>query len=81
MGELLDHNPIKRRRLTRVEAAGRVGLDQPKTSAPMNGRPTGLSSDRLLRCLTVLGQEVDIVVTADTKRRAWGRLRVISRAA
>jgi len=81
--QLVGHirDAIKRRHVTQAEAARRVGLDQPRISALMNGRPTGLSSSRLLRCLTMLGQEVDIVVMADTKRRARGRLRVISRAA
>jgi len=72
---------IKRRRLTQAEAARLVGLDQPKISALMNGRLTGFSSDRLLRCLTALGQDVDIVVRAGTGRRARGHLRVRDHAA
>ena len=72
---------IKRRRLTQAEAARLVGLDQPKISALMNGRLTGFSSDRLLRCLTALGRDIDIVVKADTKRHARGRIRVIDHAA
>jgi predicted XRE-type DNA-binding protein len=71
---------IKRRRLTQAEAASLVGLDQPKISALMNGRLTGFSSDRLLRCLTALGQDVDIVVRAPTKGHARGHLRVIETA-
>ena len=67
---------IRRRRLTQAEAARLVGLDQPKISALMNGRLTGFSSDRLLRCLTALGQDVDIVVRDRTGRRKRGRLRV-----
>ena len=72
---------IRRRRLTQVEAARLVGLDQPKISALMNGRLTGFSSDRLLRCLTALGQDVDILVRPRTKRHARGHLRVIDTAA
>ena len=72
---------IKRRRLTQAEAARRVGMDQPKISALMNGRLTGFSSDRLLRCLTALGRDVDIVVKTDTKRHAHGRLRVVGHTA
>jgi len=55
---------IKRRRLTQAQAAGLIGVDQPKVSALINGRLAGFSSDRLLRCLTALGQDVDIVVKA-----------------
>ena len=47
----------------------------------MNARLTGFSGDRLLRCLTALGGDVDIVVKADTRRRARGRIRVIDHAA
>lgn len=72
---------IKRRRLTQAEAARLVGLDQPKISALMNGRLTGFSSDRLLRCLTALGQDVDIVVRPRAKGHARGHLRVIEAAA
>lgn len=72
---------IRRRRLTQADAAALVGLDQPKISALMNGRLTGFSSDRLLRCLTALGQDVDIVVKAPPRSRRPGRLRVIERAA
>ncbi|MDE2581056.1 MAG: XRE family transcriptional regulator [Rhodospirillales bacterium] len=72
---------IKRRRLTQAEAARLVGLDQPKISALMNGRLTGFSSDRLLRCLTALGRDVDIVVRSGAKGHARGHLRVIKTAA
>ncbi len=72
---------IKRRRLTQVGAAALIGLDQPKISALINGRLTGFSSDRLMRCLTALGQDVDIVVKNTPRSRARGRLRVVERAA
>ena len=44
---------IKRRRLTQTAAGQRMGLDQPKVSALMNGRLTGFSSERLMRCLEI----------------------------
>jgi predicted XRE-type DNA-binding protein len=71
---------IRRRKLTQAAAAALVGLDQPKISALVNGRLEGFSSDRLLRCLTALGQDVDIVVRAARSRRR-GRLRIIGKAA
>jgi predicted XRE-type DNA-binding protein len=67
---------IGRRKLTRAQAAALMGLDQPKVAALMNGRLTGFSSDRLLRCLTALGQDVDIVVRGRAKGDAHRRLRV-----
>lgn len=72
---------IKRRRLTQFAAAGLIGLDQPKISALINGRLAGFSSDRLMRCLTALGQDVDIVVQAAPRSRTRGRLRVVEKAA
>jgi hypothetical protein len=39
-------------------------LDQPKVSALINGRLAGFSSDRLLRCLAALGQDVEIIIRA-----------------
>jgi predicted XRE-type DNA-binding protein len=72
---------IKRRKLTQATAAVMVGLDQPKISALINGRLTGFSSDRLLRCLTALGQDVEIVVKTPTRARERGRLRVREAAA
>jgi predicted XRE-type DNA-binding protein len=71
---------INRRRLTQAQVAALIGLDQPKVSALINGRLIGFSSDRLLRCLTALGQDVDIVVRTPTVG-GRGRLRVVEEAA
>lgn len=72
---------IKRRKLTQAQAADLIGVDQPKVSALINGRLSGFSSDRLLRCLTALGQDVDVVVKVASRSRARGRLRVVEKAA
>lgn len=53
---------IKRRNLSQKEAADFIGLDQPKVSALVHGRLSGFSTDRLLRCLMLLGQDVEIIV-------------------
>jgi len=68
---------IKRRRLTQVAAAGLMGVDQPKVSALLNGRLANFSSERLMRLLTALGQDVEIVVRDKPRNRARGRIRVI----
>lgn len=72
---------IRRRSLTQAEAAAMTGLDQPKVSALVNGRLAGFSSDRLMHCLTALGQDVEIVVKRHARARARGHLRVVERAA
>jgi predicted XRE-type DNA-binding protein len=48
--------------LTQVAAAAVMGIDQPKVSALLNGRLSSFSSERLMRLLTRLGQDVEIVV-------------------
>ena len=71
---------IKRRRLTQVAAAALMGVDQPKVSALFNGRLANFSSDRLMRLLTALGQDVDITVRTKPRNRAHGRVRVFGEA-
>ena len=71
---------IKRRRLTQVAAASLMGIDQPKVSALLNGRLTSFSSERLMRLLTALGQDVEITVRTKPRNRARGRIRVIGEA-
>ena len=71
---------VKRRRLTQAAAASLMGIDQPKVSALLNGRLTNFSSDRLMRLLTALGQDVEITVKAKPRSRAHGRIRVVHAA-
>jgi predicted XRE-type DNA-binding protein len=71
---------IKRRRLTQITAATLMGIDQPKVSALLNGRLANFSSERLMRLLTALGQDVEIVVRMKPRNRARGRIRVVGEA-
>jgi predicted XRE-type DNA-binding protein len=71
---------IKRRRLTQVAAAVLMGVDQPKVSALLNGRVANFSSERLMRLLTALGQDVEIVVRAKPRNRERGRIHVVGDA-
>ena len=71
---------IKRQRLTQVAAAALMGIDQPKVSALLNGRLANFSSERLMRLLTALGQDVEITVRAKPCNRAHGRIRVVGEA-
>jgi predicted XRE-type DNA-binding protein len=70
--ELVQHirDLLAERRLTQVEAAKILGLDQPKVSALVRGRVAGYSIDRLFRFLNALGQRVEINIrpSADKKR-------------
>jgi predicted XRE-type DNA-binding protein len=71
---------VEERRLTQVAAAKLMGVDQPKVSALINGRLANFSSDRLMRLLTTLGQDVDIVLRDTPRRRERGLVRVIHEA-
>lgn len=71
---------VRRRRLTQVFAASIMGIDQPKVSALLNGRLANFSSDRLMRLLTALGQDVEISIKDKPRNRAHGRIRVIGGA-
>ena len=68
---------IQQSRLTQAAAAALMGIDQPKVSALLNGRLANFSSERLMRLLTRLGQDIEIVLKAKPRRRNAGRIRVI----
>ncbi len=68
---------IRQSRLTQAAAAALMRIDQPKVSALLNGHLVNFSSERLMRLLTRLGQDIEIVVKAKPRRRHYGRIRVI----
>jgi len=67
---------IERRRLTQNEAAGILGIDQPKVSALKQGKLSGFSIERLMRFLLLLGRDIEIAVKQKPKSRPAARLRV-----
>lgn len=60
---------IKIQRMTQIEAAAALGIDQPKISALTNGKLSGFSTARLFRFLNALGRDVEIVVGSIPNRR------------
>ncbi len=68
---------IVARRLTQVEAAELLGIDQPKISALVRGRLQGFSLERLMRFLNVLGRDVEIVVKPKARGRRHAVLSVL----
>jgi predicted XRE-type DNA-binding protein len=72
--ELVQHirNLISERELTQTQAAGLLGLAQPKISALVRGQVHGYSIDRLFRFLNALGQQVEISIRPAKKGRAIG---------
>jgi predicted XRE-type DNA-binding protein len=69
---------IAGRKLTQAAAAEILGMDQPKVSALLRGRLAGFSTDRLLRFLTALGRDVEIVIRPRRGARGQGHLHVVS---
>ncbi len=64
---------IKVRGLTQKEAGKLMGLKQPKVCDVLAGRLAGYSVERLMRFLTLLGQDVRVTVLP---RRTKGRARL-----
>lgn len=65
---------IDDRRLTQTRAGELLGMDQPRVSALLRGKITKFSTDRLLRALSDLGQDVELrIVPAKSGK---GRIHV-----
>ena len=62
-------------RMEQVEAAKLLGLSQPDVSRLLRGNFREYSMERLLRLLTALGRDVDIVIRERDSERP-GRLTV-----
>lgn len=70
------------RRFTQVETAARFGIPQPHVSELKNYKLTRFSSERLMRFLTLLDRDVEIVIRPKTKGHSSGHVSVsIARAA
>jgi predicted XRE-type DNA-binding protein len=70
------YEAIKQRGLTQAEAAKLLGLRQPDVSKLMRAQHTGFSTDRLMKLLTRLGHDVQIIVRVRPKGHATGRMTV-----
>ena len=66
---------VRQRGLKQVEAAKLLGLSQPDVSRLLRGSFQEYSIERLLRLLTALGRDVEIVIREPRSRRQ-GRLSV-----
>jgi predicted XRE-type DNA-binding protein len=65
---------IEQTGLTQARVAALLGIDQPTVSKLLRGRTEGFTSDRLMRLLNLLGQDVDISVRP--KRAQEGHINV-----
>ncbi len=70
---------IEQKKLTQMEAAELLGIDQPKVSALTRGRLSGFSTTRLLRFLNALGNDIEIVVKPKPESRSEAKITVVSK--
>lgn len=71
---------LAERGYTQSQAAGLLGIPQPRLSKILRGQFRGISERRLMDCLTVLGRDVQIVVRAKrgaTRSRRPGSVTVV----
>ena len=61
---------VERRGLTQAQAAAVLGVNQPKVSALLHYKLEGFSVERLLRFLTALGHDVEIVIRSKPRTRS-----------
>lgn len=66
---------IRERRLTQARAAELLGISQPDVSRLLRGNFRDYSVERLLRLMTILGRDVEIVIRKSRARRQ-GRLSI-----
>ena len=59
---------IKKKKLTQVQAAKLLDIDQPKISALLKGKLAGFSMDRLFKFLIALDQDIDIRIHPKPRR-------------
>jgi predicted XRE-type DNA-binding protein len=67
---------IRDRQLSQTVAARRLRVNQPKVSALGNYRLEGFSVERLMKFLTALDRDVEIVIRCKSRARKGGRILV-----
>jgi len=58
-----------------VEAATRLGIDQAKVSKLLAGQMVGISVERLVHFLSLLGQDVEVTVRQAPRGQRYGTVR------
>ncbi len=67
---------MRDRKLNQTEAARIMGVSQPDVSRMLRGQFRDVSVERIMRMLTKLGCEVDIVVKPHGRKKAFAAIRV-----
>lgn len=69
---------IKRRKLTQIQAAKILGIDQPKISNLLQGRLDGFSTERIFRFLICLNQDIEIIIKPKLHSRKNAKIIVLA---
>jgi predicted XRE-type DNA-binding protein len=67
---------LNQRRLSQTAVGRQLGINQPKVSALLNYKLEGFSVERLLRLLTALDQDIQIVIRNKPRLRRSARIVV-----
>jgi len=67
---------LNQRRLSQIAVARQLGINQPKVSALLNYKLEGFSVERLMRILTALDQDIQIVIRNKPRSRRSARIVV-----
>jgi predicted XRE-type DNA-binding protein len=70
---------LQKERLTQVQAAKILGVDQPKVSALLCGRLSRFSVEKLMQFLLLLGKDVSITIKPRQRTRSASRVRDLRR--
>lgn len=76
----LVHAELRDRQIAPFEAARLLGIEESEASQLAAGRFVNVSTEGLMRLLTGLGHDVDIVVRARPAGHSRARLRVVNAA-
>jgi predicted XRE-type DNA-binding protein len=69
---------VERRKLSQAEAAKALGVTQPKVSALRHYKLAGFSVERLMKLLTALDQDIEIVIRRKPRSRRAARISVVA---
>lgn len=70
---------LGKKRLTQVQAAAVLGVDQPKVSALLCGRLNKFSMEKLMQFLLLLGKDVSITIRPRRRTRTLSRIKGLRR--
>jgi predicted XRE-type DNA-binding protein len=69
---------VEQRQLSQSDAAKVLGVTQPKVSALRHYRLAGFSVERLMKLLTALDQDIEIVIRRKPRSQKTGRISVVA---